>query len=317
MIAALLGRHFWIPAYVALALGLWLPGGEFAAAKSAVPFALGGILFFTCLRIPLAEVSTGLRDQRLLQRTVWMGGLKLIAIPALAWGATWIVAPAWAPGVALVSMMPAGLSSVALADLHRGDRVQALFLIIVTSLCAPLIIPLAMALIHPGSSGPGMGQMAGQTAYILLLLAVPFVAAQAVRRIAPGWVARGMPWWSRFAILSLVVMVLLSCLGNRQAWAGWDPVRMLVPLALVGLATGIAFAFAAGLRRWLPLGTVTAFACAALYMNNGLAIAYATRFHPGEAEIILPCVLMQVPMVASVVLWGRWVKTDPAGAAIA
>ncbi len=321
MIAALLGRHFWIPAYLALALGLWLPGGEFAWAKAVVPFSLGGILFFTCLRIPLAEVAGGLKDGPLLIRTGWMAGLKLIAIPAFTWGVTWFIAPAWAPGIALVSMMPAGLSSVALTDLHRGDRVQALFLILATSLLAPLTIPLAMSAVLIGQASHGQtgfapvmptpAQMAGQTVYILMLLAIPFCSAQCLRQIAPKLIARGMSWWGRLSILSLIVMVLLCGLGNRAAWNDWSPVRMLIPLALTCLATGISLGLALGLRRWLPGSTVTAFACAALYMNNGLAIAYATKFHPSQAEIILPCVLMQVPMVAAVVLWGRWTKAEP------
>jgi hypothetical protein len=86
---------------------------------------------------------------------------------------------------------------------------------------------------------------------------------------------------------------------------------MVAPLLLTAFAAVIALAFALLLRRSVPGPAVTAFACGALYMNNGLSIAYATRFHAGDAHVILPCVLMQVPMVAGVVLWGRWAHTAP------
>jgi BASS family bile acid:Na+ symporter len=314
MLASLLGSRFWIPAYIALAIGLYAPG-EFSWLKPAVPVALGSILLFTCLRIPLAEVAAGLRDRNMLARTGWMTALRLMVLPAIAWAATWLVAPAWAPGVALVTMMPAGLSSVALADLHRGDRVLALFLILLTSLLAPLTIPGGMVLVHPGTT-PGAAQLAGQAVYILALLAIPFTAAQLVRRFAPGLVAQGMGWWGRCSICSLIAMILVSCLANRSAWADWSPARMLVPLLLVCFVSALALGTALLLRRWTPGPAVTSFACAAFYMNNGLAIAYATRFHPGEAQIILPCVIMQVPMLAAVVLWGRWAQVleqgDPA-----
>lgn len=306
LLASLLGPRFWIPAYVALLIGLYAPG-EFAWLKPVVPVALGSILFFTCLKIPLGSVVDGLRDRPLLARTGWMAGVKLLGLPALAWAVTWLIAPDWAAGVALVTLMPAGLSSVALADLHRGDRVLALFLIIVTSLLAPLTVPSGMALVHPDSA-PDLGRLAGQAAYILAILAIPFAAAQTVRAVLPAVVERGMLWWGRCSILSLVVMILVSCLANRGAWAAWEPARMLVPLGLSCLAAVIALACALSLRRVLPMPAVTAFACSALYMNNGLSIAYATQFHPGDAHVLLPCVLMQVPMVAGVVLWGRWAK---------
>ena len=303
---SLLGHRFWIPAYLALLVGLYAPG-DFAWLKPSVPVALGGILFFTALKIPFGEVLGGLGDRRLLGRCAWMAVAKLTVLPALAWAATWMIAPQWAAGVALVAMMPAGLSSVALADLHRGDRILALFLIIVTSVLAPLTVPSGMALVHPGTS-PDLNRLVGQAVYILKMLAIPFAAAQIVRACLPRVVASGMAWWGRGSICCLVVMILVSCLANRAAWASWPPASMLVPLGLACLASLIALGASLLLRRWLPGSAVTSFACAALYMNNGLSIVYATAFHPGDACVILPCVLMQVPMVAAVVLWGRWAK---------
>jgi hypothetical protein len=140
----------------------------------------------------------------------------------------------------------------------------------------------------------------------------PAALAQGVRAVAPTLVQRGMGWWGRLSILSLVAMILVSCLANKDAWKGWSAQQMLTPLALSCMASALFLGIALLLRRWLPAPAVTAFACASLYMNNGLAIAYATRFHPGEATVMLPCVLMQVPMVGLVVLWGRWAHSPPA-----
>lgn len=308
MIRSLLGHRFWIPSYICLVVGMWLPG-DWTWVRPAVPVFLGGILFFTCLRIPLGDVADGLRNLPMLRRAGWMTVLKLALLPAIGWAVARLIAPEWAPGVALVCAMPAGLSSVALTDLHRGDRVLALFLIFATSLACPLSIPAIMAVVHPGSA-PSPGQMLGQAGYILVQLAIPFTAAQVLRRVAPRAVARGMSWWGPCSILSLLILVLVATAGNQAAWRGWDPVRFLVPLGLVAVASIVTLGLALWLRRLVAPGATTAFACAALYMNNGLAIAYATRFHPGEAHVILPCVLMQVPMVAMVVLWGRWAHTD-------
>lgn len=306
MLLSLLGHRFWIPAYIALVLGLFMPG-EYAWLAPAVPYALGGILFFTCLKIPFGAVVGGLRDPVLLRRASWMTVLKLVALPSAAWALTWLIAPDWAAGIGLVMGMSAGMSTVAFTDLHRGDRVLALFLTAVTSLVVPLTVPAGMALVHPGPA-PDAGLLAHQAAYIIAMLAIPFTAAQTLRRLAPRLIARGMAWWGRLAIVSLIVMVLISLLANRSGWAAWGPARMLVPLGLTCLATLLSLGLLLALRGRVPGPSLTAFACACIYMNNGLAIVYATRFHPGEPYVILPCVLMQAPMLAGVVLWGRWAE---------
>ena len=156
--------------------------------------------------------------------------------------------------------------------------------------------------------------MASQTLYILALLAIPFAAAQALRYLFPRQIARGQTWWGPCAILSLLILILIASAGNQAAWRGWQPTAFLLPLALVTGATLLALGVALWVRRIFAPTAATAFACAALYMNNGLAVAYASRFHPGEAEVILPCFLMQVPMVAAVVLWGRWAHSPDADA---
>ena len=41
-------------------------------------------------------------------------------------------------------------------------------------------------------------------------------------------------------------------------------------------------------------------------MNNGLSVAFSDRFYHGNAGVILPSVLMQLPIIAYVTLFGRW-----------
>lgn len=303
---SLLGPRFWLPAYAALAAALVAPG-DYDWLKPAVPVCLGGILFFAALRMPFAELGAALRDPRRWLVCAGMAAAKLALLPALSWAALALIAPAWAAGVTLVMLMPAGLSSVALTDLLRGDRAMALFLIALSSALAPLTVPAGMALVHPGPA-PGPAAFAGQALYILLVLALPFAAAQAARALAPRAVAAGMDWWGRCSIACLIIMTFVGCAANRHGWAGWPATAMLAPLVLVCLAAGLTLAAALLARRWLPAGEATAFACGALYVNNGLSIVYATAFHPGEAHMVLPGVLMQVPMVATVVLWGRWAR---------
>lgn len=311
MLASLLGRRFWITAWVALVLGFVVPGDWQFLRTWAVPICLGAILYFTFLRLPLADLQDGLRDGGRWLAIGWMGLVKLLVLPLAAWGLTGLASPIWAPGILLVALMPAGLSSVAFTDLYRGDRVLALMLVVFTSLLCPLTVPVILAALVPGSVFAS-GAILERALYILVLLAGPFLLAQLTRRFAAGPVARHQVAWGRAAIASSCVLVLVSVAANRPAWAHLPVVELITPLALAS-AAGLIFILAARLSVLaVPIPQAVAFACGAVYMNNGLAIAFAARFYPEDAAMILPPILMQVPMVAGVALLGRTWRDDQA-----
>ncbi|MEK7416058.1 MAG: bile acid:sodium symporter [Planctomycetota bacterium] len=309
-LVSLVGQRFWIPAYICMAVGMFLPG-DYRYLGDLIPWSLGAILFFTCLKIPFNEIATAVRDQRRLRQLSWMVPFKLLVLPALGWAVTWLIAPEWAPGIALACLTPVGMSTTALTDLHSGDRILALLLTAATSLLAPLTIPMCMAFM-PHGVPVTLDLLAKQTVYLLLLIAAPFIAAQVVRRIAPRVIANGMAWWGRLAMLSLHVLILCASLVNHDAWASWSPLRMLIPIGLCCLVSLIIFVAVLRLRPWLSRPELTALACGALYMNNGLGLAYASKFYPGDAHFILPAIVMGIPMLAAIALWGRWahVPTD-------
>lgn len=299
---SLVGPYFWIPSYLALGLGFVLPGEDWSVLSPLVPVLLGGILFFSCLRIPFASVRGAVCDRSRWGRVAWLGALKLLAIPLAAWGLTRLVAPEWAAGVLLVVAMPAGLSSIALTDLQRGSAVLALLLVVATSLLSPLTVPGLLAVFAGGA--PDALAVAGRALYILALLAVPFALAQGVRAAVPALVARHHHRWGRGAITCSVLLVLTAVLVARPAWRGFAPADFLLPLGLVVGATLVTWGAALLAARRLPQDESVAFACAALYMNNGLAVAFAARFFPGQAHMLLPAVAMQVPMIGAVALLG-------------
>lgn len=299
---SLLGRHFWLPSYVAMGLGFTLPGDDWSQLTPGVPLLLGGILFFSCLRIPLAAVRDAVCDRSRWGRVAWLSALKLLAIPLAAWALVRLVAPEWAAGVLLVVAMPAGLSSIALTDLQRGSAVLALLLVVATSLLCPLTVPGMLAVFAGGA--PDLVAVAGRALYILMLLATPFAAAQLVRRLAPALVARHHHRWGRGAITCSVLLVMTAVLVARPAWRDFAPADFWLPLGLVVGATLMTLGAALLAARRLAHDESVAFACAALYMNNGLAVAFATRFFPGQAHMLLPAVAMQVPMIGAVALLG-------------
>ncbi len=310
MLARLFGSAFWIPAYVALIAGFVVPG-DLTALKPLVPVLLGGILFCSSLKFGLGEVRAAFVEPGALPRLGALIALKLLVLPLIPYAATLAIAPEWAPGVLLVGMMPGGLSSLAFADLYGGDRGVALLLLLGASLLCPLTAPAMLHLFGIGQHGPGqpseVALFAKQALYIVLLLGTPFTLAQVVRGAAPRFVERNLHRLSPAAIACLCLLITVSIAGNRQAWAGWTAQRMLAPLLLV-CAASCYFILASRLMRvWLGRERGVSMACSTVYMNNGLSLAVAIQFFPGDAHLLLPSVLMQVPMVIGVMLAARWV----------
>jgi BASS family bile acid:Na+ symporter len=310
VLASLFGHRFWITAYVAMGLGLWLPG-DYSDWRWSMKYLLGGILYCSCLKVRWADVTAGLSHGHVWMRLGLLGAFKLLGLPLAAYALTLLIAPAWAPGVLLVGMMPAGLSSLAFADLLRGSHVMALFLILVTSVACPLTVPLLLNWLGPPGHAPGLREVAHESGYIVLLLLAPFVLAQLTRVAASAFVDRHHQYWGVGAIFFLCTLVFVAIAVNRSSWESWPATRLLLPLGLACLASAIFALGAWALRPVLDRGETIAFACAAVYMNNGLSMAFSSQFFPGSAEMVLPSVLMQVPMVAVVALMGWRARRAP------
>lgn len=304
VLAALFGRRFWIIAYILLGLGFVVPG-DWQVLKPTVPILLGGILYFSCLKVTLGEVSTAARDLRTWLRLGWLTVAKLLVLPLAAYAATLALAPAWAQGVLLTGMMPAAFSSMAFADLYQGSRLTALLLVIVTSVCVPFTAPLLLA--WSGSGEMSFAAAGHEVLYIAVLLSVPFVLAQLTRLAFPTLIARYFNSWGYGSIACICVLVFVAVVVNRSSWALLPPIELLTPLLLVTLATLIYAAGSWFISRSLPRPDTVAFICTAIYMNNGLAVAFATQFHPGDPHMLLPAILTQVPMMAGVAVLG-WIN---------
>ena len=312
-LASLLSSRFWIPAYLSFFLGFVIPG-NWDQARFLVPLFLGGILYCTCIKLPLAEVLAAIADRARWRQVGAITAIKLVGLPLAAWAVTWLIAPQWALGVLLVCAMPAGLSSVAFTDILRGNHVLALLFVLASSLLVALTVPCLLLGFSPETTIDPFA-IGERAVYILALLVVPFALAQLTRAAAPAFVQRHYHRWSGGAVICSCLLGMVSVLVNRTLWAAWDAAHLLGPFALVCLLSAGILVIGVASRRWLPPGDATAFACGIAYMNNGLSIAFAVRFFHDDPRMVLPSVLMQIPMIGSIALLGwmerRTRQTDP------
>lgn len=297
MLLSLLGSRFWITAYAMLALGFFLPG-DWRWLKPTIPFFLGGILFFPCLKIRLGETIAAVRAPSMWFRLGWLSATKLLLIPLIAYGVTWLLTPEWAPGILLLAMMPAGFACLAFTDLLNGNRITTLLLLLATSALVPLTAPLLLAgCVGTSVSWTAIGHEAG---YIALLLITPFALAQFTRAVFPTLVARHFERWNYGSIASACTLIFVGAAVNRDSWQHLPNTQILIALGLTILGTFVAAGCALLCGRILPRGDAIAFTCIAIYMNNGLAMAFATQFYPGNPYMLLPAIVVQIPIMIGV-----------------
>ena len=313
--ASLLGSRFWVTAYLSFALGFIIPG-NWETWRWTVPLFLGGILFFTSLKLSWDDVLTAIRDRRRWKQVSWMTTVKLLVLPLAAWAIAMVVAPQWASGVLLVCAMPAGLSSIAFTDILKGNHVLALLLVAAGSVLVPLTVPVLLLLLGPPGTRLDLQEIVGRATYILTVLAVPFTLAQVVRRVLPHVVARFHHRWGMGAVVCSCLLGMVSVLVNRDLWAEWQLQQLLPPFLLVCFLSAMILTLGWWSQRLVGGRDAKAFACGIAYMNNGLSISFAVRFFHDDPMMVLPSILMQVPMIGSVAIIARFAhkEVEPASA---
>lgn len=308
-LATWIGRWFWLLLYLGLGLGLVVPG-DWRGLQALLPWSLGVILFLTCLRVDLGSVASELRGYDSALRLLVATLLVLAVTPAVIG----LLAPWWLPpdavaGAVLVAAMPAGVSSAALAATQGGNVSLALVVILVSSLISPLSVPwLLQAVGGDPAAGTGVS-LIRQAGLISVILLVPFSLAQVVRRTLPRLVRQVAPWCGSIAILLLASMVMVATAATRAAWGAAGVTGVLGVLAATVIITVLSLVLVVGLAHGWPSvwsrERVLALGCNAMYMNNGLAIAFAVTLFPDRPGIVLPGLVMQIPMVAGVALLPR------------
>ncbi len=310
LIAAALGRHFWVIGFAMAGMGFLLPG-DYRALRPLIPVFLGGILFFTSLRISPAEVREAIHPAA-LSRLALLVPWRLIGAPLACWAITRVIDAPWAAGLLLLAASPTGMSSVAFSDLFGGSRMFALLQVLATSLLCPFSLPLLLWWLgphaDPGAQGHAARELVERMAYVAAIIGVPWGAAQAIRAAAPRFTARGDLWWNPMTVLSSCLLTFIAISSNRAAWHGWSARAMLEPLALACLLSVVGWCAGQASRLMLREKEAIAFTCGELWVNNGIAAAVASQCFSDNPYMILPAVLLQFPIIASMSAYGWWLQ---------
>jgi predicted Na+-dependent transporter len=318
-------RWFWAVCLVAVLVGLLpVPGMALLGAKPCLYTFLGGILFFTGLKIDFAAAWRELRRPWLL---IYLAAMLMVVLPLGIWGLARLVVPAFAAGVLIVGAMPAGMACSSLTQISRGNAALALMVTLVTSLACPVVAPLVVGLGLESSLEATLGFLARQAGFLALLLFVPTAAAYAVRRYFPGWVARHSGGFTGLSILSLCTLIVgIVAATSGDFWAMVRPSHGQAEAAAQGLAAsgkqlaglfGFMCFFSVSmhlagyfLAPWRPAGDRAAISIDTAYVNNGLAMVFANEFFRAQYGVaaVLPAVFLEIPMILAVLPLKAWLE---------
>lgn len=301
---------FWAICLAATLLGLFVPEAGAPLRGLILPF-LGGIMYFTGLKLDFGAARRELARPSL---ALYASAMRLALLPLAVFAlARAVLPPEYAAGVLIVAAMPAGMACSALSDVVGGSAALALVITLVSSLLCPLVTPLVVGVGAAPAAGTGGGFFARQAAFLAAALLSPLAAAWLTRRFLPGVVARLRGACTGLSILSLALLILAAMSASSADFLALLRGRP----ALIARLTGFMFAFSALLHAaglfmapWRGLADRAALSVSMAYVNNALAIVFATRFYRSAlgSAAVLPAILLEVPMILALLPLRVWAR---------
>jgi BASS family bile acid:Na+ symporter len=317
----LVERYFWVVCLAAIGLGLFLPWtGRVVAGQ--LRLVLGSILFFTALKLDWLAAWHEVRRPGLI---LYAAFLMMLVLPLAVYALVrQTLPPVLALGVLVVAAMPAGSACSSLSDIVGGNPALALVGTLTTCLVCPLTVPFVLGVACQQPLAGSVAQMSRQAGFLMLTIFVPLALGAVVRQVFPAFVQRHREAFTGCSILALGVLVLgaMSLMSaDFLAMSRQQPamvLRLFICMCLFSLTMHVAGYW---LAPWRPLPDRAALSINTAYVNNGLAIVFATAFLKPLPEygalVVLPAILVELPMDMAIVPLRKWIsrrrKSEPFG----
>ncbi len=285
-------RHVGLLLVVAAAVGLLLPN-LVLHFESILLYSLGLMVFIAGLRIDVSDIRGVISHpwRSLLSATAIIVITPLILYYASSW-----VAPEYALGVLLIAASPVATAAPAMTSIIGGKVLSAVVLLVLTSVCAPFLMPLFIYVLHGQSIDISYGAMATKLALVVVM---PLLISASARKLAPKQTARVSEVGSGVSVFLLMTVIAIP-MSLQAHLIRQDFLIIAEPLAIGAVATSVFV-----LAGWLSsIGTDRTERCAVTLSagcrNIALATALATSMF-GQNEVIVS-VLAFGPHVALIAI---------------
>lgn len=261
-----------------------------ALMAAFLPVAMMVLMLALGLRLAPGALVAAVRTPRALGAGL---ALQLVALPVLAFCLArgfGLSAPLSA-GLMLVAASPGGVSSNYITHLARGSVALSVTMTLVTSLLAPLSLPLVLAL--SGVAAPHSAALWRISLGMSAVALAPLALGMAVGRFAPALAARASRLLDPLARGLFALMVGATFVQNwgamRAGFAGAGP----AVIALAVLAPAMALGAARALRLGAAAGRTIAIEIS--LQNVAITIFVAGKLL-GAPELAIPGLIYAVMM---------------------
>lgn len=276
---------------IAFGIGLFAPGLHLVPPGTVIAMT-GVLIFFACSKIHpedfLAFDAYQVGVFTLFRFLLFPVGLYYLALPII---------PDLAPGVLLLSLMPAGVSVSALCAISGGNVALGLSLTLITSVLAPVLVPAAFSFI-----GNDVGINIWDLFLTLLLVVLVPVLVYFGGAIRVPAVRQWVGDTTRF--FSVVILALIMCIVVAQKRETLMQEPMFVVASLIVLAGLFALYYLFGLVAGVvkeDRGSRIAITYASGAINNALAIALAYAYFTPKVALFM--VLSEVVWIGAIAVY--------------
>lgn len=278
-------KHFWIVLIAGIVIALWKPV-PFEVPPLLPKILLGMMLFLVFLKIDALEILENIRNYKLMIYVVF---IYMIIIPLFFFFLIKIFDPELAIGILLLTSMPAGVSTPALADIVKGNVSLSMSLAIVSQLAAPFTVPLLFMLFVNSSLSINISLLFKDIAILVFL---PLICSQLIKRYFPGAIKKTQHLFTSANVFLLFSFVYITISSQRNVILD-NPAGLIWKIAVLYLVFIILHFVGYMICYKEKKENRIAIAIGAAYMNNGMAIVLAVScFSP---EILVLMVISEIP----------------------
>lgn len=275
----LMENHFWLFLLFGMVLGFLIPEW-ISPLYDYLIVMLMAILFITFVKINPPDLISHAR------RPLFLGyilSVNLILIPVICYLLTLHMDLDLRISLVLLSTLPSGTAAPALTEIIGGDTALSLMMTVLSTLLAPITIPLIFYLLF--STKIELSYM-NMFLSLLCFIILPMLAAQATRKFLPSVIEKGSKYLGPITVM-LIMLLAMTAIGKQADYIRAhiaDMVIILITLfALFILFQAAGFFTAFG----LPANERIALSISKMAMNNVLGIVIAMNFFNPRVTLIL------------------------------
>jgi BASS family bile acid:Na+ symporter len=259
---------------------------QFTAPPFVPKMLLGMMLFLVFLKIDALEILENIKNYKLM---IYIASVYMFIIPVIFFFSINFFDPELAIGILLLTAMPAGVSTPALADIVKGNASLSMSLAIVSQMIAPFTVPFLFWLIDLNGYSINKLLMLSDMAIIVF---VPMIISQIIKKYFSVTVKKTQHLFTSANVRLLFACVYIAISSQRDVILE-NPAGLIWKMAVLYLVfillhvIGYLICFKENKENRIAV------AIGAAYMNNGLAIVLAASYF--KPEILVLMVLSEIP----------------------